>query len=96
MSLPFVPLGSPRPKRADAVRNREHLLAVAREVLAERGTAGITMDGLAERAGLGKGTVFRVSVMTATLPSSFPMASPFVLSGTSVPICTHALYRVDH
>jgi hypothetical protein len=54
------------------------------------------MDGLAERAGLGKGTVFRVSVMTATLPSSFPMASPFVLSGTSVPICTHALYRVDH
>jgi polyketide synthase 12 len=54
-----VPLGSPRPKRADAVRNRERLLAVAREVLAERGTAGITMDGLAGRAGLGKGTVFR-------------------------------------
>lgn len=59
MSLPLVPLGSPRPKRADAVRNREHLIAVAREVLAERGAAGITMDGLAERAGLGKGTVFR-------------------------------------
>ncbi len=54
-----MPIGSPRPKRADAVRNREHLLAVAREVLTERGTAGITMDGLAERAGLGKGTVFR-------------------------------------
>ena len=54
-----MPLGSPRPKRADAVRNREHLIAVAREVLAERGAAGITMDGLAERAGLGKGTVFR-------------------------------------
>ncbi len=52
-------LGSPRPKRADAVRNREHLVATAREVLTERGTAGITMDGLAERAGLGKGTVFR-------------------------------------
>lgn len=28
-------------------------------MLAERGPAGITMDGLAERTGLGKGTVFR-------------------------------------
>ncbi|HWC22776.1 MAG TPA: TetR/AcrR family transcriptional regulator [Flexivirga sp.] len=59
MSLPVVPLGRPRPRRADAARNREHLIAVARDVLAERGTAGITMDGLAECAGLGKGTVFR-------------------------------------
>lgn len=54
-----MPLGRPRPKRADAVRNREHLLGVAREVFAERGAAGVTMDGLAERAGLGKGTVSR-------------------------------------
>lgn len=59
MNLPLVPLGSPRPKRADAVRNREHLLGVAREVLVERSAAAVTMDGLAERAGLGKGTVFR-------------------------------------
>ncbi|WP_322097955.1 TetR/AcrR family transcriptional regulator [Nakamurella alba] len=59
MSLPLVPIGGPRPRRADAVRNRDHLLAVAREVLVESGPAGITMDGLAERAGLGKGTVFR-------------------------------------
>ena len=28
-------------------------------MLAERGATGITMDGLAERAGLGKGTAFR-------------------------------------
>ena len=28
-------------------------------MLAEQGTARPTMDGLAERAGLGKGTVFR-------------------------------------
>jgi AcrR family transcriptional regulator len=52
-------LGPPRPRRADAARNRRHLLATAREMLAEQGADKITMDGLAERAGLGKGTVFR-------------------------------------
>jgi polyketide synthase 12 len=54
-----VPIGRPRPERADAARNREHLLDVAREMLAERGPEAVTMDCLAERAGLGKGTVFR-------------------------------------
>jgi AcrR family transcriptional regulator len=44
---------------ADAARNRLHLLASAREMLAEQGADKLTMDGLAERAGLGKGTVFR-------------------------------------
>lgn len=49
-----------RPERADAVRNRRHLLSTARTMLAEcGGTESLTMDGLAERAGLGKGTVFR-------------------------------------
>jgi AcrR family transcriptional regulator len=60
--LPLVPLGQPRAERgerADAVRNRRHLLAVAREMLAAHGADSLTMDGLAERAGLGKGTVFR-------------------------------------
>jgi polyketide synthase 12 len=51
--------GQPRAERADAARNRRHLLATAREMLAERGADKLTMDGLAERAGLGKGTVFR-------------------------------------
>jgi AcrR family transcriptional regulator len=54
-----MPLGAPRVERADAVRNRLHLLATAREMLAEQGVDRLTMDGLAERAGLGKGTVFR-------------------------------------
>jgi AcrR family transcriptional regulator len=54
-----VPLGKPRGERADAVRNREHLLGVARGMLAECGAEHLTMDSLAERAGLGKGTVFR-------------------------------------
>jgi polyketide synthase 12 len=51
--------GAHRAERADAARNRLHLLAVAREMLAEHGADKLTMDGLAERAGLGKGTVFR-------------------------------------
>jgi AcrR family transcriptional regulator len=54
-----VTWGSPPPERADAARNRRLLLATAREILDEQGTDKLTMDGLAERAGLGKGTVFR-------------------------------------
>ncbi|MGB3375274.1 MAG: TetR/AcrR family transcriptional regulator [Microbacterium sp.] len=59
MSIPLLQPGGPRPKRADAVRNHERLIAAAQQVLAERGPSGITMDGLAERTGLGKGTVVR-------------------------------------
>jgi polyketide synthase 12 len=54
-----VAWGAPHAERADAARNRQHLLATAREMLAEHGPDKLTMDGLAERAGLGKGTVFR-------------------------------------
>jgi polyketide synthase 12 len=56
---PVFPLAAPRPERADAARNRVHLLVTAREMLAEQGADKLTMDALAERAGLGKGTVFR-------------------------------------
>ncbi len=51
--------GRPGGERADAARNRRQLLATARQMLAEQGADKLTMDGLAERAGLGKGTVFR-------------------------------------
>ena len=54
-----VTWGSPHAERADAARNRRLLLATARDMLAEQGADKLTMDGLAERAGLGKGTVFR-------------------------------------
>ena len=54
-----VTWGTPPAERADAARNRRRLLATAREMLAEQGADKLTMDGLAERAGLGKGTVFR-------------------------------------
>ena len=59
MDRTVLPLGVPHAERADAVRNRRHLLATAREMLAGEGADTLTMDALALRAGLGKGTVFR-------------------------------------
>ena len=56
---PSQPGGPLHPERADAARNRRHLLATARQMLAEQGADRLTMDALAERAALGKGTVFR-------------------------------------
>ena len=47
-----------RPQRADAVRNRESLLAAAEEEFAERGLSASVAD-IARRAGVAKGTVFR-------------------------------------
>lgn len=47
------------PERSDAARNRERLLAAARELVGEVGVDAVTMDMLACRAGVGKGTVFR-------------------------------------
>jgi AcrR family transcriptional regulator len=54
-----VTWGPPRPERADAARNRRLLLVTAREMLAEQESDKLTMDALADRAGVGKGTVFR-------------------------------------
>ena len=59
MNQPGLTLGPPPRERADAARNRRHLLATAQAMLAEQGADRLTMDALAERAGLGKGTVFR-------------------------------------
>jgi len=49
-----VTWGLQRAERADAAHNRRLLLATAREMLAEQGADELTMDGLAERAGLGR------------------------------------------
>ena len=46
-------------ERRDAARNRELLLRAARELIEECGADGLTMATLAQRAGVGKGTVFR-------------------------------------
>ena len=58
MDQPVI-YGAAQAERADAARNRLHLLTTARQMLAEQGADRLTMDGLAERARLGKGTVFR-------------------------------------
>ncbi len=47
-----------RPLRVDARRNRDAIVAAARELFAERGPAA-QMDDIAARAGVGVGTVYR-------------------------------------
>jgi AcrR family transcriptional regulator len=47
-----------RPPRSDAVRNRRLLLDAAAEAFAEQGTE-VSIAEIAQRAGIGKGTVFR-------------------------------------
>lgn len=49
---------APHPLRADARRNRDRLIAVAREAFAERG-ADASLDDIARRAGVGPGTLYR-------------------------------------
>jgi AcrR family transcriptional regulator len=52
------PAGPPRRQRADAQRNYERLLSVAREVVDEQGTQASLRD-IARRAGVGLGTLYR-------------------------------------
>ena len=47
-----------RPLRADAVRNRERILAAAADVFADRGL-DVSLDDVARHAGVGVGTVYR-------------------------------------
>ncbi|MET9439356.1 TetR/AcrR family transcriptional regulator [Streptomyces sp. NPDC006610] len=53
------PAGRRGTVRADAARNRARLLHAAAELVAERGVGGLTMEAVAVRARVGKGTVFR-------------------------------------
>ncbi|WP_369394586.1 TetR/AcrR family transcriptional regulator [Streptomyces sp. CG1] len=46
------------PLRADARRNRERILAAACELFREQGTA-VALDDIAQRAGVGAGTLYR-------------------------------------
>ena len=51
-------LDARRPKRADALRNYEKLIAAAREAFAEGGTAA-SLEDIARRANVGIGTLYR-------------------------------------
>ncbi|MGH9006870.1 MAG: TetR/AcrR family transcriptional regulator [Acidimicrobiales bacterium] len=47
-----------RPMRADAVKNRQRILEAAADVFAEKGLS-VPIDEIAERAGVGVGTLYR-------------------------------------
>jgi AcrR family transcriptional regulator len=53
--LPLI--GAPR-ERADARRNRQRILEAAAALVEARGLGAVTMDEVAARAGVAKGTVF--------------------------------------
>lgn len=60
MSQPLLPLLSTAPvERRDAARNRVALLEAAAELMGGCGVEVLTMEAVAAKAGVGKGTVFR-------------------------------------
>jgi AcrR family transcriptional regulator len=72
---PLPLLGEPPHERSDAARNRDALLCAARELIDHCGVDSVTMDAVAEKAGVGKGTVFRrfgsrAGLMAALLDAS--------------------------
>ncbi|MFG1425101.1 TetR/AcrR family transcriptional regulator [Roseixanthobacter glucoisosaccharinicivorans] len=49
--------GPPTAKRADALKNREHILEIAHDAFAESGL--MSLNEIAKRAGVGAGTLYR-------------------------------------
>ena len=55
-----LPVAGQQPRRrADAMRNHERVLCTAARLFAERGPEHVSMDQIANEAGVGKGTLFR-------------------------------------
>lgn len=79
-------LGTPPPERRDAARNRERLLDAAKSLIEQHGARAVTMDAVAQAAGVGKGTVFRrytsrEGLMAAVLDHSETEWQAQVMSG---------------
>ena len=49
----------PAPRRADAARNANLILAACERLFSQRGVENVSMDEIATEAGVGKGTLFR-------------------------------------
>jgi AcrR family transcriptional regulator len=49
----------PHRERSDAARHRQQVLEAAARLFAERGVQAVTMDEIAQAAGVGKGTLYR-------------------------------------
>lgn len=83
----LLPMADSAPiERADAARNREILMAAATRLVDHCGVDSVTMDAVAEEAGVGKGTVFRrfesrAGLMAALLNHSETAWQAEVLSG---------------
>jgi AcrR family transcriptional regulator len=54
-----LPVAGATPERADAARNRLKILEAAERLVARHGIEHVSMDMVAEEAGVGKGTIFR-------------------------------------
>lgn len=79
-------LGQQPRERSDAARNRDALMCAAKNLVDRCGVASVTMDAVAEAAGVGKGTVFRrfgtrAGLMAALLDASEAHWQGTVLSG---------------
>lgn len=86
MPIPLHLHDEPPGERSDAARNREALLRAALELIDRCGTEALTMDAVAAKAGVGKGTVFRrfesrAGLMGAVLNLSETEWQQAVLSG---------------
>lgn len=57
--LPLTAAPAAPVERADAARNRERILCAAARLFTERGAEHVSMDDVAEEAGVGKGTLYR-------------------------------------
>ena len=58
-SNPLTVVGAHAGERADAARNRLKILEAAERLAAKHGIENVSMDMVAEEAGVGKGTIFR-------------------------------------
>lgn len=79
-------LDEPPHERSDAARNREALLRAALDLIEEHGIDAVTMEAVATRAGVGKGTLFRrfdsrAGLMGAVLDLSEAEWQASVISG---------------